>query len=249
MSAGVRAFRRVAGGRASRAAVCASRASRRARGARGFSLIELMVVVIIIGIVAALAVPTMAAARIDRNAYDDAGQIMQLFREARTRAVARGGAVLIAMTFNGANDVGTFSMYESVTVNPGGVGGNNRSPVASCKTPTVWNPLAAANPGIVLVDGLNLNGPIEQQANIQTQLNVYNPVGGVVSNVTAAFLCFTPLGRTYFSTVTPVFDGSLPILSPLEFRVARIATGTTTIGTIRSVLVPPNGMARVFSHT
>src|ERR1700722_13251774 len=270
MSAGVRAFRRVAGGRASRrvalrprrvvggrasqdaavrvsqdAAVRASRASRRARGARGFSLIELMVVVIIIGIVAALAVPTMAAARIDRNAYDDAGQIMQFFREARTRAVARGGAVLISMTFNGAADVGTFAMYESVQANPGGVGGTNRSPVATCKTPTVWNPLATANAGIVLVDSLNLNGSIEAEANIQTQLNVYNPVGGEVPNVTAAYLCFTPLGRTYFTTIAPInFDGALPILSPLEFRVARMATATTTIGTVRSVLVPPNGMAR-----
>src|SRR5260221_3229630 len=110
MSAGVRASRRARGARGFRSA------SRRASGARGFSLIELMVVIVIIGVVAALAVPTMAAARIDRHAYDDAGQIMQLFREARTRAVARGGAVLISMTFNGTSDRGTFAMYESVTV-------------------------------------------------------------------------------------------------------------------------------------
>jgi Tfp pilus assembly protein FimT len=66
-----------------------------------------MVVIIIIGVVAALAVPTMAAARIDRNAYDDAGSIMQLLRSARTHAIARGGAVLVSMTFSAA-DRGTF---------------------------------------------------------------------------------------------------------------------------------------------
>jgi prepilin-type N-terminal cleavage/methylation domain-containing protein len=217
------------------------RASRRGRQARGFSLIELLVVIIIIGIVSALAVPTMLSARIDRTAYDDAGQIMQFFREARTRAVARGGAVLISMTMNGT-DRGTFAMYESVGLNPGNVG--SQSPVSSCKAPTVWQPLnPAANAGIIYVDGLNLNGNIENEANIQTELRIYDPLLGVQGNQQTAFICFTPLGRAYLSTTVPVFDGAVPSLSPLELRVTR-ASG----GTIRSVLVPPNGMARVFSH-
>ena len=37
------------------------------------------------------------------------------------------------------------------------------------------------------------------------------------------------------------------MLSPLEFRVMR-TSGGNPVGTIRSVLMPPNGMARVFSH-
>jgi prepilin-type N-terminal cleavage/methylation domain-containing protein len=212
---------------------------------RGFSLIELMVVIIIIGVVAALAVPTMAAARTDRHAYDDAGMIMQFFREARTRAVARGGAVLIAFTAGGG-DVGTFNMFESVTVNPGAAGGANRAPVASCKTPTVWK-VAAPDPNTLLVDALNLNGMIEQQNGIQTSFVVYDPIAGPQTGFTGGFVCFTPLGRTYFNQVQPVFDGALPTLAPLEFQVKRMS-GSTSIGTIRSVLLPPNGMARVFSH-
>ena len=219
------------------------RASRRERRARGFSLIELLVVIIIIGIVSALAVPSMLQSRIDRTAYDDAGQIMQFFREARTRAVARGGAVLIQMTMNGPADRGTFAMFESVGVNPDKAGGANRAPVSSCKAPTIWQPLnPAANPGIVYVDGLNLNGTIETQADIETQLIIYDPAGPQANQQTA-FICFTPLGRAYLTNAVPVFDGAVPSLAPLELRVTR-AGGAT----VRSVLVPPNGMARVFSH-
>jgi type II secretory pathway pseudopilin PulG len=207
-----------------------------------------MVVVIIIGIVAALAVPTMVSARIDRDAYDDAGQVMQILRSARTHAIARGGAVLVAMTFN-ANDRGTFTTYEAVGTNPGALGGLARAPIATCKMPMTWSPVdPTQNLSIVLVDGLTLNGAIEAQYDILSQLYTYTS-SGVTGPVAQAYVCFTPLGRAYYTTAaTPIFDGMQPMTSPLEIRVERL-NGALPVGTIRSVMLPPNGIARVFSHT
>src|SRR5262245_32335269 len=119
---------------------------------------ELMVVVIIISILAVIAIPSMVKAQDDRRAYNGAASIMQLYRQARMRAVGRGCAVAIKGTTNGTGDRGTFLMYEAVASDPPPSTQSNY-PFSSCINAN-W----AGAPVVgqtQLVDGVNLNGQAE----------------------------------------------------------------------------------------
>jgi type II secretory pathway pseudopilin PulG len=206
-----------------------------------------MVVVIVIGLIAVLAIPTMSASHFDRLAYDDAGAIMQLLRSARTHAIARGGAVLVHMSAADGTDRGTFQMFEAVTNNSAGAGGA-RTPVASCKTPTDWTPVASGQPNanVLRIDGVNLNDTLETNADISAKLWRYVAPSNAGTSQSTLNVCWTPLGRSYIATGDQkalMFDGQTPAVTPLEIAVQRAGGGT-----IRSVVLPPNGMARVFSH-
>ena len=197
-----------------------------------------MVVVILIAILAVIAIPSMSAAKTERRVYQDAGSVMQLLRTARTRALARGAATVVSLTSNGTTDRGKFQIWEAVGLNPSGSGAP-RWPVSSCRTPN-WT-LAASNTSVNFIEEVDLNLS-DSTLGMQTQIRSFSVAAGVAK--AAVYICYTPLGRALYSETAPQFAVASPMLDALEVRVGR-CSGTTRLGLVRSVIVPPSGMARL----
>ncbi len=208
-------------------------------------------VVIIIGILAVLAIPSLGKEKQDRYAYNDSGAILELVRNARTHAVGRGAATMI--TFDTATNVrGNYRMYEAVDANANAAG-SARTPRSTCSNPTAssWVDGDVRN---LLIDGVDLNGNLEADYNIYSQVTVFG-AKGVSSVETFVAICFTPTGRAYFykGGTTPTFSPSTPFVGTIQVDVARLLVGQTSItsgnleGIMRSVVVPSSGNARVIS--
>jgi len=226
-----------------------------------------MVVVILIGILTMLAIPSMGEARYNARSMDDATQIAELFREARTRAIGRGAAQLVQISATGGTsfpgtgtsiDLGTFKLYEAQAGAAGtgtavADGGNTGlalpggSPLSSCGAPaTSWSAAVTAadlsNPA--LIDVFTMTRLAEQNAQIWSSFSdqiTASPVKGSI--------CFTPLGRTYYNQATPSFTpGVNVLLGELQIAVYRsnLSTGAAN-GLTRTVIIPNSGATRIVS--
>jgi Tfp pilus assembly protein FimT len=219
-----------------------------------------MVVVSIVSIVAVLAIPTMSQAGYDRRAFTDAANIAELVREARTRAVGRGAAILLSMATNAGTNAATFTLYESVSANPGGAAGSN-IPVSTCGSPTVW-PGAGGTATANLVDGFTLAGTvaggtaksIEGMGNIVVRVNDAGGNLDVADSGTTQYLCFTPNGRVTYAvgpgpTNFQPMTGAIGAVTVDVTRGAFPSTlgGTSSTSVVRTVWIPPSGATRMTS--
>ena len=215
-----------------------------------------MVVVILIGILTMMAIPAMSDAHYNARTLDDATKIAEIYREGRTRAMARGAAMLVQLsTANlvnsfvaapapGNGGLGVVFLSEARAVAGGLLPLPVGSPLSSCGSPaTSW---FGAAPTSVLIDEVNLNQTSEVQAQIWSTVN-----DGSGAAPAVASLCFTPLGRVYYlPTATPTFTPGVNVLNgELQIAVQRSGiAGNGVTGLTRTVIVPASGSTRIVSR-
>lgn len=208
------------------------------RKVRGFTLIELMVVVVIIAILAVIAVPLFAAQLRARRVFQTAGKMADLYRGSRTRALARGAAVVVRLDPTADTITVLEGVVGTVAATASGTGKQTcgNLPTRGCLTNNWGNLGGGAVIGTARV--------IEGMANENIEAG-YTIGTGSRSDTQQVDICFSPAGRAYVNvTATWTPSNWVPLASPLVIDVgAKTASGST----LRkyNVVVMPNGTARL----
>jgi hypothetical protein len=100
---------------------------------------------------------------------------------------------------------------------------------------------------VTLLDAVNMNGQLEQIHGIWSTM-----YDSPTDSPTLAALCYTPLGRAYYTTgtLTPTFTPGVNLLhGQLQIAIARSEdfSGTPT-GLTRTVIIPDSGSTRIVSR-
>jgi prepilin-type N-terminal cleavage/methylation domain-containing protein len=220
---------------------------RRRASSRGFTITELMLVMAIIGILSAISFPRFYNVLRDRKLNKAAIEMMTFYRTAKTRALGRGAATMVRWS-QPASSPALLEMREAVQDSSlSGGQFTNALPNTSC-TATLWsniyqgpngsrqitiyNTASGGQAGAIQMGIYTFNGPTEfvNQSALGPQSYVE--------------LCYTPRGRTFirYGSDGVVFNAlaSVPRIDVQNAMLAPIGAGVT-----RSILVPPNGVARL----
>ena len=192
-------------------------------------------VVIIIAAVAALAIPAATQQIRDQRVQQAAERVSTYYRNARTRAMGRGAAVLVRYDAS-VKPEGVLEVREAVRgagqLDPNCI----QLPVNVCDRPGAWVAADTRNNLVTQFDPairdefnnvrIEMRGPAPLNAGVQAQMDV----------------CFTPLGRAFvrFNQLGPF----VPLTGVARARVFRTDLGNNQVGLARNVLISPSGHAR-----
>jgi type IV fimbrial biogenesis protein FimT len=193
------------------------RAVRRARV--GFTLIELLVVLAVIGIAMAAALPSMQQAMRDRRTQQAAVSFMNDFREARSRAMARGRAHELRVQITGG-----FARVDIVE------GDTNSCRLSNWSVP----------PSRVIYLEREWGDPSTMSSEIS--FTPVAPAGAYTE------FCFTPSGRMFFRLLAsgPFYEDAsgsgLALNGGFLFEVRNNVVAATVM---RRVFIPMSGVPRL----
>jgi type IV fimbrial biogenesis protein FimT len=207
------------------------RPTKRVGGRRtaGFTLLEIMVVVIMVGVIAALGIPSIAAQLRDRRTNQAAHEVALLYRQARSLAMGRGGAVLVR--FDGAAG-GRIEVREAIDEQTGRC---VNLPATSCGTAN-WDAAATKSNRLIAAFDVSNSGVYSS-----VKMAFFQADGTGAG--TSVDVCFSPLGRpfrrlAFLGAFTPMND--VPYI-----QVNRVDAANKPEGITRTVLVLPNGTSRL----
>jgi type IV fimbrial biogenesis protein FimT len=194
-----------------------------------------MVVVVIITILSAMAIPMIASQMRDRRTQDAAQRVTALLRDARMRAMGRGSSVLVRFS---PGTRGRFDVLEGQRGTGDAPVGSSEGTCAGLPNPSClepdWNDAASGDFRNVTFFDLASRGEYDQLTLLMT-----DEAGSTLNNLD---ICFTPLGRAFFRTVT-----TAPLQPLTKAHVVEVFRGTAShkLGRERHVLVLPNGVSRL----
>ena len=251
----IRSLRSSRSGEPARVALTARRRAALRALQAGFTLIELMIVVVLISILAVIAAPAMRVARDDRMAFDYARQIQQMATRAKSRAAGRGAAHLLIAGPSGVR--GRVWLFEALDNTSAPLGPN---PASSCRTVGQWAPIIgyvptapAAQNLTAMVEGLELNAPINVDPDIKAAFFITDPTNPLILVATPALaFCVAPNGTVYaadgatMSAAITNMQARAPFTGIAEIRITRSENGTPR-GLSRNVTLAGGAAARIHS--
>ncbi len=200
---------------------------------RGFTMAEMLTVVAIISVLAASASPIFINMMRDRRVNRAAMQVVEMVRMARTRSIGRNLPILVHWDAGGGTKGrGLLTLSEPIVV--------NAAAATNCRTtlwadPTKVQEITRFDLAIGSSNAAGTNG-LYERALIKFITN--SAAGGAESPT--ADICFSGTGRTYITTA-----GVQAQLTNVPMFTITNAAALNGTGQVRTVYVPPNGVARL----